>query len=66
MDTIDVLDTGAQNLSMEDHLKNSGIASVPWSDEHETILVEWADIFAFKRLYIYSNMNKCCYDTVAC
>ena len=43
MDNTEVLDTGSQNLSMEDHLKNSGIASVAWSDEHETILVEWAD-----------------------
>lgn len=32
-----------QNFSMEEHLKNSGVASVAWSEEHEIILVEWAD-----------------------
>ena len=41
MSVIDELDN--QDFSMEDHLKNSGVASVPWSEEHETILVVWAD-----------------------
>ena len=32
-----------EGFSMEEHLKNSGVAHVPWSQEHEIILIEWAD-----------------------
>ena len=38
-----VIEPENQDFSMEEHLKNSGIVSVPWAEEHEIILVEWAD-----------------------